>query len=332
MLNIGYLYLLIGLAFLFDFINGFHDAANSIATLVATKVLTPRMAVVWAAFFNFIAFLVFPLTVAATVGTGLVDPSIITPDAIFSALAAAITWNLFTWYFALPSSSSHALIGGLVGSAVTLAGTHVINQVGLTKVAVSIVLSPVLGLTLAFLLLVIVNNLLREFVQLQNNRWVNRVQYISAAFLSLSHGGNDAQKTMGIIAVLLYSEHLLGPTFYVPLWVVISCNFVMALGTLLGGWRIVKTLGQDITALTPVSGSCAEAAAAATIFYATDLGIPISTTHTITGAIAGIGAANGFLKNQWRILSRIVWAWILTLPATALISGGIVLLIQHFRT
>ncbi len=324
--SLYFVYLVIALAFLFDFINGFHDAANSVATIISTGILKPIWAVVWAAFFNFIAFLIFHLTVANTVGTGLVSPEIITPYLIFAALTGAIIWNLFTWYFGLPSSSSHALIGGLVGAAVVKGGLKVLNFAGLTKVAASIVLSPILGMILCLILMSLVNQLYRYFTSEALNRWFGRIQFISAGMLSLGHGGNDAQKTMGVIAVLLFSTGLTGHHFYVPQWVVISCNLVMALGTLIGGWRIVDTLGNKITKLTPMSGSCAEAGAALTLFLANDLGVPVSTTHTVTGAIAGVGVSKGFFTSQKEIIKRIVWAWLLTIPAAALISGAITLI------
>ena len=324
--SLYFIYFVIALAFLFDFINGFHDAANSVATIVSTGVLKPIWAVIWAAFFNFIAFLIFHLTVANTIGTGLVSPDIINSFLIFAALIGAIIWNLLTWYFGLPSSSSHALIGGLVGAALVKGGVHVLNFGGLTKVIVSIVLSPILGMIICLILMSMVNQLYRYFRSDVLNRWFGRIQFISAGMLSLGHGGNDAQKTMGIIAVLLFSTGLIGHKFYVPHWVVVSCNLVMALGTLAGGWRIVDTLGKKITKLTPMSGSCAEAGAALTLFLANDLGVPVSTTHTITGAIAGVGVSKGFFSSQRETIKRIIWAWILTIPAAGIISGLIILL------
>lgn len=316
-----FVYLVVILAFVFDFINGFHDAANSTATIVSTGVLKPIWAVVWAAFFNFIAFMFFHLTVANTVGTGLVHPSVVDVYLIFAALCGAIIWNLTTWYFGLPSSSSHALIGGLVGAAVVKGGWSVLEFSGLTKVLVAIVVSPVLGMMLGLLLMLLIKTITHKWAAASNIRWFGRLQFISAALLSLGHGGNDAQKTMGIIAVLLFSSHLLNGHFYVPHWVVISCNLVMALGTLAGGWRIVDTLGKKITHLDTMSGCCAETGAAATLFLANYLGIPVSTTHTITGAIAGVGVWDSFKATQWRVIVRIVWAWIFTLPAAGIIAG-----------
>lgn len=318
----------IALAFVFDFINGFHDAANSIATIVATGILKPLAAVGWAAFFNFIAFLFFKLNVASTIGTGLITPSIVDPYFVFAALCGAITWNLMTWYFGLPSSSSHALIGGLVGAAIAKGGMATLNYPELSKVIISIVLSPLLGCLIGVVLITLIKWGTRRFAKASVERWFGRIQFASAAMLSLGHGGNDAQKTMGVIAVLLFSSHMLNGHFYVPWWVMISCNLVMALGTLFGGWRIVHTLGSKITKLTPMSGACAETGAAATLFLATDLGIPVSTTHTITGAITGVGIKNV----QWGTIRRILWAWLLTLPAAGLIAGGLVMLstLHHF--
>lgn len=316
-----FIYFVIFLAFVFDFINGFHDAANSTATIVSTGVLKPAWAVLWAAFFNFIAFLFFHLTVAKTIGTGLVEPGIVDTYLVFAALTGAIIWNLFTWYFGLPSSSSHALIGGLVGAALVRGGLPVLELSGLFKVLAAIVLSPVLGMLLGFILMRVIKILTHNSESKTYIRLFGHLQFVSAALLSLGHGGNDAQKTMGIIAVLLFSAHLIGPQFHVPHWVVIACNLVMALGTLAGGWRIVHTLGKKITNLNTMSGCCAESGAAVTLLTANMLGIPVSTTHTITGAIAGVGVFNGLLAIRWYVLQRIVWAWILTVPASGLISG-----------
>ncbi len=313
----------IAIAFIFDFINGFHDAANSIATMVATGIIKPRWAVLWAAFFNFIAFLFFHMSVASTVGTGLVHPSIIDTYLIFAALVGAIIWNLITWYFGLPSSSSHALIGGLVGAALFKGGISSLEFLGLSKVIIAIVLSPLIGLILGLTLMRLVSMVTHHFTQSGVQFWFGKLQFVSAAMLSLAHGGNDAQKTMGIIAVLLFSSHLLTGDFYVPFWVKISCNLVMALGTLAGGWRIVHTLGEKITKLNTVSGACAETSAAITLFTATHFGIPVSTTHTITGSIAGVGMTNRLLTTNWSTLRRIVWAWIFTLPIAALFAAGL---------
>ena len=308
-------------ALLFDFVNGFHDAANSIATVVSTRVLSPRYAVLWAAFFNFVAFLFFGLHVANTIGKGIVDPAVVDPAVIFSALIGAIAWDLITWFFGIPSSSSHALIGGLAGAAVAKAGAHSLDTAGLTKVTVSIVLSPVLGLVLAFILMTAVFWILRRSTPAKVDAWFRRGQLLSAALYSLGHGGNDAQKTMGIITVLLFATGHLGDTFYVPLWVVLACHAAMALGTLSGGWRIVRTMGLRITKLKPVGGFCAETGGAITLFAATSLGIPVSTTHTITGAIIGVGAVTKLSAIRWGVAGRIVWAWILTIPCSAFMAA-----------
>ena len=308
-------------ALLFDFVNGFHDAANSIATVVSTRVLSPRYAVIWAAFFNFIAFLFFGLHVATTIGNGIIAPAVVDPAVIFAALVGAIAWDLITWFYGIPSSSSHALIGGLAGAAVAKAGAGSLNAAGLTKVTVSIVLSPVLGLVLAFLLMMAVFWILRRSTPAKVDNWFRRGQLFSAALYSLGHGGNDAQKTMGIITVLLFATGHLGDTFYVPLWVVLACHAAMALGTLSGGWRIVRTMGLKITKLKPVGGFCAETGGAITLFAATALGIPVSTTHTITGAIIGVGAVTKLSAIRWGVAGRIVWAWVLTIPCSAFIAG-----------
>lgn len=309
------------LALLFDFLNGFHDAANSIATIVSTQVLKPYTAVLWAAFFNFVAFLFFELNVAGTIGTGLIAPQIIDPQLILSALVGAIIWNIFTWYSGLPSSSSHALIGGLIGAAVAKSGLEYLNYAGIAKVVVSIVVSPLLGLVVGLLLMFIVARYFFHATRRKVDKLFRRLQLVSSALISLGHGGNDAQKTMGIIAVLLYSSGYLGKDFYVPFWIVISCNLVMALGTLFGGWRIVKTMGMKITKLQPVSGFCAETASALTIFLATSFGIPVSTTHTITGSIMGVGSLQSFSAVRWGVARRVIWAWFLTIPAAGILSG-----------
>lgn len=332
MTQISVLIFVILFALLFDFLNGFHDAANSISTIVSTRVLKPHWAVFWAAFFNFIAFLVFHVQVATTIGTGLIDPSIIDIKIVFSALFGAIIWNIITWYYGLPSSSSHALIGGLVGAGITKAGIHVLVIGGISKVVASIFLSPLLGFVLALILML---GVLRIFFYAYRRKAENlfkRLQFISAALFSLGHGGNDAQKTMGIITILLFSTGHLGGHFHVPLWVALACNFVMALGTFLGGWRIVKTMGMRITQLKPVQGFCAESTAAITLFLANHLGIPVSTTHTITGSIAGVGLIRKAKAVRWSVARKIVWAWVLTLPAAGIIAGivwRIVILIAH---
>ena len=324
--GLAFIVFVILLAYLFDFTNGFHDAANSIATIVSTEVLTPRQAVIWAAFFNFVAFLFFKLSVAHTIGTGLINPSIVDTYLIFAVLVSAILWNLITWYFGLPSSSSHALIGALAGSAFFKAGTSAIEFHGFTKVIAAIFISPLFGLLFALIMMHLLNLLTYRSNDKANHRWFKHLQLISAAALSLSHGGNDAQKTMGIIAVLLFSTSQLNQPFYVPFWVVLSCNLVIALGTLVGGWRIVHTMGKQITELNTMRGCAAETSAAAVIFTATHYGIPISTTHTITGAIAGVGLSRSFWGTQWSVMRRIFLTWILTIPATALIAGLIILL------
>jgi len=318
-----FIFLIVLVAFIFDFINGFHDASNSIATVIATGVLKPKFAVFWAAFFNFIAFLFIHLQVASTIGTGLVSPHVIEPYVIFSALIGAISFNLCTWYFGLPSSSSHALIGGLVGAGIVRGGWGALEFSGLSKVLISIVLSPIAGVIIALSLMWLLSRLIKNWKSDKVERWFRKIQLATSALLSISHGSNDAQKTMGIIAILLFSADLLGPTFYVPVWVIISCNLVMALGTLAGGWRIVNTLGTKITKLVPMSGCCAETAAAVTILTFTHFGIPVSTTHTVTGAIVGVGTSNGLWATNWHIMRRILWAWLFTIPAAASVAAGI---------
>jgi PiT family inorganic phosphate transporter len=320
--------LIIVLALVFDFINGFHDAANSIATVVSTRVLSPRVAVVWAAFFNFIAFLFFGLHVAGTIGKGIVDPKSVTMAVVAAALGSAVIWNLITWYFGIPSSSSHALIGGMAGAGIAHAGLGVLEWKGLTKVVISIVASPVLGMILGFFLMVAVFWIFRKFTPAKVDKWFRKGQLLSAALYSLGHGGNDAQKTMGIIAVLLFSAGYLGPEFHVPLWVVLACHAAMGLGTLFGGWRIVKTMGMKITKLKPVGGFCAETGGAITLFAATKLGIPVSTTHTITGSIIGVGATTKLSTIRWGVAANIVLAWVLTIPVTLLIAYGLFRLID----
>lgn len=313
---------LIATALLFDFLNGLHDAANSIATIVSTRVMPPQYAVFWAAFFNFIAFLFFGLHVAATIGTGLIQPGIIDGHVIFGALVGAIAWNLLTWWRGIPSSSSHALIGGLVGAGLAKGGIGAVVFGGLTKTVAAIFLSPLTGFLLALLLVLMVSWIFVRATPFAVDRIFRQLQFVSASLYSLGHGGNDAQKTMGIIAVLLYSQGLLGPTFHVPFWVVITCHAAMGLGTLVGGWRIVKTMGSKITRLKPMQGFCAETGGAITLFAATGLGIPVSTTHTITGAIIGVGAARKVSAVRWNIASGIVVAWFLTIPAAALLGAA----------
>jgi inorganic phosphate transporter, PiT family len=312
---------LIVVALAFDFLNGLHDTANSIATLVSTRMLRPRYAVIWAAFFNFIAFLVFGVHVARTVGVGIVSADVIDPHVIFGALMGAIFWNLITWWAGIPSSSSHALIGGLVGAGVVKAGLNAIVWPGLITTGAFIVLSPLFGFLLALLLILAVS---WAFVR-ANPRSVEPtfqwLQFAAASLISLGHGGNDAQKTMGIIAVLLFSQGHLGGNFYVPFWVVLVCQATIALGTLVGGWRIVHTVGSKITRMTPVQGCCASAAGAVILFAATFLGIPVSTTHTVTGSVVGVGAARKVSAVRWNVASNIVAAWIVTLPASGLMAA-----------
>jgi PiT family inorganic phosphate transporter len=318
------LWILIALVFValaFDFLNGLHDAANSIATIVSTRVLRPHYAVAWAAFFNFIAFLFFGLHVADTVGRGIVSAQVVDARVIFGALMGAISWNLITWYYGIPSSSSHALIGGLIGAGIAKAGLSSIVWSGVIKTASAIVLSPMTGFFLALFLMLIVTWLFVRMTPYAVDSTFRNLQFVSASLYSLGHGGNDAQKTMGIIAVLLYSSGYMEGGFHVPFWVVISCQAMMGLGTLFGGWRIVKTMGSKITRLTPMQGFCAETGGAMVLFGATWLGIPISTTHTITGCIVGVGAAKRISSVRWSVASNIVYAWIITLPASAIIAA-----------
>lgn len=312
---------LVILALVFDFMNGFHDAANAIATVVSTGVLKPQTAVAMAAFSNFSAIAVFHLKVAAMIGTGTIDPIVIDHYVVFGALIGAIVWNLLTWYFGLPSSSSHALIGGLVGAAVGKAGTDALIGSGLLKIILFIVLSPMLGFLFGSLMMLLVSWLFIRSSQRTVDRWFRRLQLISAAMYSLGHGGNDAQKTMGIIWMLLISAGTMTTADPLPTWVILSCYSAISFGTLFGGWRIVKTMGQKITKLKPVGGFCAETGGAITLFLATMLGIPVSTTHTITGAIVGVGASRKMLAVRWGVAGNIVWAWIFTIPASAFVAA-----------
>lgn len=321
---------IIAVALIFDFINGMHDAANSIATVVSTRVLSPKLAVAWAAFFNFIAFLFFGLHVAKTVGTGIVDPLVIDPWVILAALNGAILWNLITWWLGFPSSSSHALIGGIAGAGIAKGGLAALVTSGFAKVSFAIVLSPFTGFLLAILLMVIASWAVHRSVPYLVDRRFRQLQLVSAALYSLGHGGNDAQKTMGIIAVLLFSQGYLGDTFHVPFWVIIVSQIAMGLGTLMGGWRIVKTMGSRITDLKPFQGFCAETAGAMTLFGATWLGIPVSTTHTITGSIVGVGSARRTSAVRWGVAANIVWAWIFTIPAAAAIGWLTFRLVELF--
>jgi inorganic phosphate transporter, PiT family len=318
---IGLIVGLIAVALVFDFLNGLHDAANSIATIVSTRVLPPKAAVLWAAFFNFIAFLFFGLHVAQTIGTGIIDPMVVNPQVIFAALMGAISWNLITWWGGIPSSSSHALIGGLLGAGIAKAGSVAIVWKGVLMTAGAIFMSPLFGFLLALALVLAVSWIFVRKTPLAVDRAFRILQFGSASLYSLGHGGNDAQKTMGIIGGLLFAQGHLGDRFYVPLWVVLSCQAAMALGTLFGGWRIVRTMGSKITHLTPMQGFCAETGGAATLFLATWLGIPVSTTHTITGAIVGVGAARRISAVRWNVASNIVFAWIVTMPAAALVAA-----------
>jgi PiT family inorganic phosphate transporter len=319
-LTAAFVILIIAVALAFDFTNGMHDAANSIATIVSTRVLTPRQAVAWAAFFNFVAFLIFGTGVAHTIGTGLIDIKVVTPLVILAGLLGAIGWNLFTWYMGLPTSSSHALMGGYAGAAIVKAGSSVIIAKGWVKTILFIFLAPILGLILGVVMITIMTWLIYKQHPAKINRWSRRLQLVSAALYSLGHGGNDAQKTMGIVAGLMFSVGWF-KTFHIPLWIVLSAHAAIAMGTLTGGWRIVKTMGQKITKLTPVDGFCAETASAGSIFLATHLGVPVSTTHVITGAISGVGAAKRLSAVRWGVTLQIVWAWIFTLPGSALIGG-----------
>ena len=314
-------------ALAFDFTNGMHDAANSISTVVSTRVLSPRQAVVWAAFFNFIAFLIFGTGVAETIGRGMIHIEIVTPTVILAGLIGAIAWNLITWYLGLPSSSSHALIGGYAGAAIAKGGLGVIIGSGWYKTVVFIVVAPLIGLVLGFFLKVATSWIVQGHSPAGINRWSRVLQLFSAAAFSLGHGGNDAQKTMGIISSLLFAGGLVSD-FQVPLWVVLSAHAAIAMGTLTGGWRIVKTMGQKITRLRPIDGFCAETAAASSIFLSTFLSIPVSTTHVITGAISGVGAVQRLSAVRWGVTLRIVWAWVFTIPASGLIALLIYLLIR----
>jgi inorganic phosphate transporter, PiT family len=316
-----FLYIVIALVIIFDFINGFHDSANSIATVVSTKVLSPLAAVVMAAFFNFIAFLVFEPKVAHTMGKGVIDPDVINLTVIAAALVAAITWNLVTWYLGLPSSSSHTLVGGLVGAAVASTGWGSVIMAGVIKIVLFIVIAPILGMVMSFLISAIVIYLSRNHSPSGIDKHFRRLQLLSAAAFSLGHGGNDAQKSMGIIWVALIATGYATKNDPIALWIVLSCQGAIALGTLMGGWRIVKTMGQKITKLKPFEGFCAESAGAITLFAATNLGIPVSTTHVITGAIIGAGARKGVSAVKWGVTTKIFWAWILTIPVSAVVGS-----------
>jgi len=318
-----YLYILITLVLIFDFINGFHDSANSIATVVSTKVLSPFSAVALAATFNFLAFLIFPLKVATTIGKGVINTEIVTLNVITAAVLAAIIWNLLTWWWGLPSSSSHTLVGGLVGAAVAASGFGSVVYSGVAKIALFIVVAPVLGMVMSYIISVAVLHIVKNRSPFGVDKHFRRLQLVSASAFSLGHGGNDAQKSMGIIWVALIAAGKVTEDSPIDLWIVLSCHGAIALGTLFGGWRIVKTMGQKITKLKPFEGFCAETAGAITLFMATHFGIPVSTTHTITGSIIGVGATKRASAVQWGVTTKIFWAWILTIPVSALIGASI---------
>ncbi len=316
-----YIAALILLALIFDFLNGFHDSANSIATIVSTRVLTPQKAVLWAAFFNFVAFFLFGHHIATTMGQGIIDIAIVDNHIVFAALMGACVWNMITWYLGLPTSSSHALIGGLVGAGLVKAGPVSLVVHGIAKTVAFIFISPVIGLILGLLFGIGVYWVFRKKAPTQVDHIFRKGQLLSAALYSLGHGGNDAQKTMGIIASLLFSAGLLGEKFYIPIWVGLACYIAIALGTMLGGWRIVKTMGQKVAKLRPMDGFCAESGAAITLFFSSSLGVPVSTTHTITGAIMGVGSLRRLSAVKWGVAGNILWAWILTLPCSAVIAA-----------
>ena len=328
--SMAFVVFLIIAALIFDFLNGFHDSANSISTVVSTRVLSPQYAVIWAAFFNFAAVFFVGTAVANTIGKGIVHIDIVDNLVILSALGGAIIWDIATWYYGLPSSSSHALIGGLIGAAVSKAGTSTLIWTGITKTTIFIVVSPAIGMVLGFTFMVLVMNLSHHSNMAKSDKLFRKLQLFSAAVYSLAHGMNDAQKTMGIIAMALFSKGLLGKTFHIPLWVIIACYTMISLGTMFGGWRIVKTMGTKITKLRPMGGFSAEAAAACSIIGASVAGIPVSTTHTITGAIVGVGATKRLSAVRWGVAGNIIWAWILTIPVSATISAAIYFSIKFF--
>ena len=333
MIDGGFLFVIfvIFIALLFDFTNGVHDAANSIATIVSTRGLTPRQAVVWAAFFNFIAFLIFGTAVAKTIGKGLIDVNTVTPLIVFTGLLGAIGWNIITWYLGLPTSSSHALIGGYAGAAIAKSGMEVIILSGWSKTILFIFLAPIMGLLMGLIFITGATWFIykKHYTPSFVNYWSRHLQFVSAALYSLGHGGNDAQKTMGIITSLLLSAGLIS-TFSIPLWVVLIAHAAIGLGTLFGGWRIVKTMGQKIVKLRPIDGVAAETASSISLFGATYLGVPVSTTHVITGAISGVGAAKRISAVRWGVTLRIIWAWVLTIPASAIIASAIYFLLRPF--
>ncbi len=326
----GFVIFLVVVALLFDFLNGFHDSANSISTVVSTRVLSPKYAVLWAAFFNFAAVFFVGTAVAHTVGKGIIHLDIVDNLLILSALTGAIIWNIATWYYGLPSSSSHGLIGGLIGAAVAKAGTSTLVWSGIAKTTIFIIVSPAIGMALGFGFMILSLNLNRYSNMARSDKLYRKLQLVSAAVYSLGHGMNDAQKTMGIIAMALFSKGLLGDTFHIPIWVVIVCYTMISLGTMFGGWRIVKTMGTKITKLQPIGGFSAETAAACSIIGASIAGIPVSTTHTITGAIVGVGATHRLNAVRWGVAGNIVWAWILTIPIAAIISAITYLSLKYF--
>src|SRR5881628_2159897 len=318
---VGVVILVILVALVFDFLNGFHDAANSVATVVSTRVLSPRIAVLWAAFFNFVAAFVFGVNVASTIGKGTIDPKIVTAWLLLAVLTGAISWDVITWWFGLPTSSSHALVGGLIGAGVVKGGWGVVQVSGVSKIILFIALSPLIGLLLAIGLVLLTSRIGARFSRSAADHGFRRLQLVSAALYSLGHGTNDAQKTMGIITALLFAQGLLGAVFFVPFYVILMAGTAMGLGTYFGGWRIVRTMGMKITKLHPFGGFSAETAAAATLFATASLGIPVSTTHTIAGAIMGVGSTRRLSAVRWGVARRIVYAWVLTIPAAASIAG-----------
>src|SRR6266849_2017155 len=311
----------VGIALFFDFMNGFHDAANSIATVVSTGVLPPKLAVGWAAFFNFVAAFGFGVSVASTIGKGIIDSKIVTPFLLLAVLAGAISWDIITWFFGLPTSSSHALVGGLIGAGFVAGAWPAVQSDGVSRIALFIVLSPLIGLLAAIGLIIATTRVARKFARPRADHAFRRLQLVSAALYSLGHGTNDAQKTMGIIAVLLFTQGYLGPVFFVPFYVILMAHAAIALGTWFGGWRIVHTMGMKITKLRPFGGFSAETAAASTLFATASLGIPVSTTHTVAGAIMGVGSTRRLSAVRWGVARRIVYAWVLTIPAAAAIAG-----------
>lgn len=325
-----FLIIIIALVLIFDFINGFHDSANSIATVVSTRVLSPFSAVLLAAVFNFVAFLVFPLKVATTIGKGVVDPDVLNLTVIGAALVAAITWNIITWWWGLPSSSSHTLVGGLVGAGIASSGFHSVIYSGVIKIGIFIVIAPVLGMVIGFIISVILLHVFKNFTPRNVDKHFRRLQLLSASAFSLGHGGNDAQKSMGIIWVALIATNQVAKDAPIALWIVLSCHAAIALGTLFGGWRIVKTMGQKITKLRPFEGFAAETAGALTLFGATHFGIPVSTTHTITGSIIGVGSTRRLSAVKWGVTTKIFWAWLLTIPVSALIGATVYFFLRLF--